>query len=165
MENDMTQLAALDFELPSRNVRPLRTRILRPTWTDRLATYPEDDAPDTFHAAGFTPGSDEVHGTATIYPEAPPAERRGGIPEAAYAEGAAFRLRGMATSDEARGTGIGRDLLMACFAHVREADGRYLWCNARIGAVGFYERMGLQTVGPEFPIEGIGPHFVMWRAL
>ena len=76
-----------------------------------------------------------------------------------------LRLRGMATSDEARGTGIGRDLLMACFAHVREADGRYLWCNARIGAVGFYERMGLQTVGPEFPIEGIGPHFVMWRAL
>lgn len=144
-------------------LRPLRTRILRPTWTDRLATYPEDDDPTTFHAAAIL--NDAIHGTATIYPEAPPEAHRAALPASAFEPGASFRLRGMATSEESRGTGLGRDLLDLCFRHIREAGGRYLWCNARTGAKGFYERMGLQTVGDEFDLPPIGPHFVMWREL
>lgn len=144
-------------------VRPLRTQILRPSWTDRLATYPEDDAPDTAHIAVMPDGADTPHGVGTIYPEAPPSEHRGAIPDAAYADGAAWRLRGMATSSEARGTGLGRAVLQACFDHVRQSGGRYLWCNARLVAVPFYERMGMARVGPEFDIPDIGPHYVMWR--
>ena len=40
-----------------------------------------------------------------------------------------------------------------------------LWCSARVVALDFYKHLGLQTVGSEFEIEGIGPHYVMWSAL
>lgn len=142
-------------------VRPLRTAVLRPSWEPgRLATYPEDDAAGTVHVAARVDGA--VGGVGTVYAEAPPDARRGEVPAAAYAPGAGWRLRGMATSEAARGTGLGRAVLEACYAAVRDGGGRYLWCNARLGAVPFYERLGMRAVGPEFDIPGIGPHYVMW---
>lgn len=146
--------------VPAAVVRPLRTAVLRPTWTDRLATYPEDDDPGTVHVAAYD--GEAVGGVGTVYAEAPPDARRGEIPAAAYAPGAAWRLRGMATSEAARGSGLGRAVLQECFAAVRDRGGRFLWCNARLGAVPFYERLGMRAVGPEFDIPGIGPHYVMW---
>ena len=148
--------------VPAAVVQPLRTRVLRPSWTDRLATYPEDDRRTTIHLASYREGS--VVAVATLYPEVPPAAHRGAIPEAAYAEGAAWRLRGMATAPLVRGAGYGAIVLSAGFDAVRDGGGSILWCNARRVAVPFYERMGLAVVGPEFEIEGIGPHHVMWRA-
>ena len=152
-------------------VRPLRTAVLRPGWEPgRLATYPEDETVAVHVAADLDGG---VHGVGTVYAEAPPAPLAGAVPggvadavpEAAYAPGAGWRLRGMATSDAARGTGLGRAVLDGCFDAVRQRGGAFLWCNARLGAVGFYQRMGLATVGDEFDIAGIGPHYVMWRAV
>ncbi len=147
--------------VPAAVVRPLRTAVLRPGWTDRLATYPEDETV-AVHVAAFRDGVDTPDGVGTVYAEAPPDAHRGEIPEAAYAPGASWRLRGMATSDEARGTGLGRVVLEACFAVVRQSGGQVLWCNARLVAVPFYERLGMAAVGPEFDIPGIGPHYVMW---
>ena len=143
-------------------VRPLRTRILRPGWTDRLATYDQDDTV-AVHVAAYRVGDPEPAGVGTVYAEPPPDANRDEIPAEAYATGAAWRLRGMATSESARGTGLGRVVLEACFGVVREAGGTVLWCNARLVAVPFYERLGLACVGPEFDIPGIGPHYVMWR--
>ena len=152
--------------VPAATVRPLRTAVLRPTWEPgRLATYPEDDHAGTVHVAALRDGAREPDGVGTVYAEAPPAEHRAEIPAAAYAPGAAWRLRGMATSEAARGTGLGRLVLEACFAAVRDGGGRYLWCNARLGAVPFYRRLGLTAVGPEFDIPGIGPHYVMWTGV
>jgi len=147
--------------VPAAAVRPLRTQILRPHWTDRLARYDQDETV-AIHIAAFQEGDDEPAGVGTVYAEAPPADTRGGIPEAAFAAGASWRLRGMATSEAARGTGLGRAVLLECFSVVRDHGGAFLWCNARVGAVPFYERLGLATVGPEFDIPEIGPHFVMW---
>ncbi len=146
--------------VPPEVVRPLRTEVLRPGWRDRLATYPEDETV-AVHVAAFWDG--DVHGVGTLYPEAPPAERGREIPAWAFADGASWRLRGMATSDRARGAGLGRAVLAECFDVVRERGGRVLWCNARVGAVPFYRGLGLAAVGPEFDIAGIGPHYVMWR--
>ena len=127
----------------------------------------EDDDAGTVHVAAFDgPGvADPVAAVGTAYAEAPPAAHRGEIPEAAYADGAAWRLRGMASSEAARGRGFGSAVLRDVFAAAAEAGAAYLWCNARIGAVAFYERHGMQTVGPEFDMPAIGPHYVMWRAL
>ena len=71
----------------------------------------------------------------------------------------------MATLPDVCGKGHGRDLLEACYEHIRRHNGNLLWCNARIIALDFYQRMGLQTIGPEFEIEDIGPHYVMWRVV
>ena len=148
--------------VPAEAVRPLRTRILRPGWVDRLATYDQDETV-AVHVAAYRAGDSEPHGVGTVYAEPPPDANRDEIPADAYAPGAAWRLRGMATSEEARGSGLGRVVLEECFAIVREADGRVLWCNARVGAIPFYRRLGLACVGPEFDIPPIGPHYVMWR--
>lgn len=151
--------------VPAAVVRPLRTAVLRPTWgPGQWATYPEDETA-AVHVAAFQAGADMPDGVGTVYAEAPPAAHRGEIPEAAYAPGAAWRLRGMATSAEARGTGLGRLVLEGGFAAVRDGGGRYLWCNARVGAVPFYRRLGLVAVGPAFDVPEIGPHYVMWTGV
>ncbi|WP_420454130.1 GNAT family N-acetyltransferase [Rubrivirga sp.] len=148
--------------VPAAVVRPLRTEILRPGWTDRLATYDQDETV-AVHVAAFREGREVPEGVATVYAEPPPHANRDEIPAAAYGDGASWRLRGMATSDAARGTGLGRSVLEESFAVVRDGGGRFLWCNARLVAVPFYERLGMTAVGPEFDIPGIGPHYVMWR--
>ena len=138
--------------------RPLRSLLLRPGQPPENLVYPGDEHPDAFHAGAFE--DERLVGITSIYPEAPPEMYRDQL-----LEGDAFRLRGMATLPEVRGQGHGRDLLYACFDHVRHHNANLLWCNARIVALDFYKRLGLQIIGPEFEIEGIGPHHVMWKAV
>lgn len=57
------------------------------------------------------------------------------------------------------------NVLDACFEHSHNHDANLLWRNARIVALDFYKRLGLQTIGPEFDIKGIGPHFVTWKVI
>ncbi len=99
-------------------------------------------------------------GIATIYSEAPPT----GYADQLINNGS-FRLRGMATMPDVRGLGYGRQLLELCFEHIQHHGSDLLWCNARIGALEFYKRLGFTTIGPEFDIEGIGGHFVMWKMI
>ena len=73
----------------------------------------------------------------------------------------AWRIRGMATTPEARGRGAGTAVLEALMDHARENGARRVWCNARIGAQSLYERAGLRIVSEEFEIPEIGPHYVM----
>ncbi len=149
--------------VPATAVVPLRTAVLRPGWTDRLATYPEDADASTVHLAAFRDGA--VVSVGTVYPEAPPDAHRGAVPDAAWAPGAAWRLRGMASAPDVRGAGYGAAVLSGVLGAVADARGGFLWCNARLVAVPFYERAGMQTVGDEFDIPEIGPHYVMWCAV
>jgi hypothetical protein len=72
----------------------------------------------------------------------------------------------MATHPDQQGRGLGGRLLVHLMAYCRDQlGGRVMWCNARRAAVPFYRRHGFETVGDEFHIEGIGPHYVMRRTL
>lgn len=142
-------------------VVPLRTAVLRPGWTDRVATFPEDA--DAVHVAARRDGT--VVAVGTVYPEAPPEPHRGAIPGAAWTPGTAWRLRGMASAPDVRGAGFGAAVLSGCFREIGAAGGTFLWCNARLVAVPFYVAQGMQTVGDEFDIPEIGPHYVMWCAV
>jgi len=137
------------------DVRPLRSAVLRPGTPPERLVYDGDEARDALHVAGVDDDG-RVVGIASLCRE-PAAD------EPAPVDG--WRLRGMATSPEARGRGLGARLLAACFDHVRAHGGGLLWCNAREVALGFYEKQGLETVGERFDIAGIGPHFVMRRLL
>jgi GNAT superfamily N-acetyltransferase len=136
--------------------RPLRSEVLRPGQPPASLVYPGDDADGSFHAGAFVDGT--LVGIATVYPEPMPLDPGTGIDTQS-----AFRLRGMATRPGLQGSGIGRAVLGRCIDHVREAGADVLWCNARVGALGFYERLGFRTIGDEFDIAGIGPHYVMWK--
>lgn len=141
--------------ITAEQTRPLRAEILRPGQDPESLVYPGDDVPGSFHAGAFERGA--LVGIATVYPEPMPVQ-----PDAAVGADNAFRLRGMATKRHLQGRGLGRAVLERCIEHVRESGAEVLWCNARVGALGFYRRLGFETVGDEFEIEGIGPHFVMW---
>ncbi len=150
------QIVQVDAEV----VRPLRSSVLRPGQPAEALIYDGDDHPQACHVAAEL--ADEVVGIATVYPEAPPASYSTLLPAVLYAGETSFRLRGMAVASDQQGRGIGAQCLKACFAHIREQGGTHMWCNARVGALTFYERMGLESVGPEFDIPGIGPHYLMW---
>lgn len=140
--------------------RQLRSAVLRPGIPPEDLVYPGDDHRQSLHVGAFD--GDTLVAIATVYPEPPPEAQRGEIPEDAYDEGASIRLRGMGSLPEVRGQGYGRAALERSFAHGRAIGAGFLWCNARLVAVPFYERLGLEAVGEEFDIPGIGPHYVMW---
>jgi predicted GNAT family N-acyltransferase len=76
-----------------------------------------------------------------------------------------FQFRGMASAPEVRGMGCADAVMRAMIDHVRGETpagvASLLWCNARVSAVGFYQRFGMRVAGAEFDIPGIGPHVVM----
>lgn len=143
---------------------PLRSAILRPGYPVSDCTFPGDDDPLTFHAGAMLDGA--IVSIASMYLESRPTDAPGGAGRGAdHAAGSAWRLRGMATDPDLRGSGAGRAALDACLAHVREHGGTLAWCNARTEAIGFYERLGWSILGEEFDIPTVGPHYVMERRL
>ena len=128
----------------------LRQQVLRPHQTiEDLVRRSEGDT-DARYFAAVDHG--EMIGTASLRPEAPP-----WAPD----QQPAWRLRGMATAEGWRGYGVGTAVLGAVVDHVRSEGGGLLWCNARIPAVPFYERAGLETRGDVWQEPLIGPHIAM----
>ncbi|HRX84490.1 MAG TPA: GNAT family N-acetyltransferase [Phycisphaerae bacterium] len=135
-------------------VRPLRHSVLRTGRPFSTCIWDGDDLPDTRHFAACS--GDEVVGIATLLHR----------PHAAAPGAGAWQLRGMATDPQHQGRGIGAALLAFLLDHCHRRDGgTVVWCNARVGASGFYRRHGFEIVGDEFVIPEIGPHYVMRRRL
>lgn len=132
----------------ARTVLPLRARVLRPGQPISSVDHEYDHWPDTFHVAAFVAASGVV-ACATFYPEPTPDGRD------------AWRLRAMASAPEVRGQGYGAATLTFGLTEVRARGGTVVWCNARTPAVGFYEKLGFSTVGEEFELPPIGPHYLM----
>ena len=131
----------------------LRHAVLRPHQSPDQMAFAGDDHPDAGHFAAVVGG--ETAGVVSVTPEPRPGDDLPGQ----------WRLRGMATADGHRGTGVGSKLVAAAVEHCRGRGGRVVWCNARTSAAGFYERHGFARVGGEFELPDVGPHVVMTREL
>jgi GNAT superfamily N-acetyltransferase len=129
----------------------LRQTVLRPHMSAEEARYPADRSGDTVHFCAED-AAGRVVSVATLLKEAPPWR-----PDVLNA----WHLRGMATDPDRRGLGAGSTVLSAIFTYVAEAGGGVLWCNARLTAVGFYERAGMVTRGEVWEEPVIGPHIAM----
>ncbi|MFD3944575.1 GNAT family N-acetyltransferase [Streptomyces sp. NPDC058579] len=70
----------------------------------------------------------------------------------------------LAVSKAARGLGVGAALVRAIEDAARERGLAAVDLHAQTHALGFYERLGYEVYGPEFPDAGI-PHRAMRRAL
>jgi predicted GNAT family N-acyltransferase len=141
--------------LAVRDTWPLRKRVLRPHQEGDAVVLPGDDDPRAAHV-GARDEHGRIVGVATVMPEPCPwAPERDG----------AWRLRGMATAEGLRGAGIGREVLRAAIDHVRAQDGALVWCNARVGALAFYEREGFAVAGERYVDPELGPHVPMQREL
>lgn len=157
----------VDLELVATSASyPLRQAVLRPHQRVDEVSFPEDDHPSTATLAAVDRASGDVVGVATVFPEAAPFDTTEvGVPPGPDTEKRNWRLRGMAVREDLRGCGIGLLVLEAALDHVAESGCRLIWCNARVSAVGFYERSGFKTIGDEWIVPMSGPHVVMWRSL
>lgn len=140
--------------IPSGQTHALRQRVLRPHQAIQEMVYPGDDAPGSFHMAALD-AAGEVQGIASFYVEPHPLDPCEGD----------WRLRGMAVEPRLQGQGLGGRLVAAGLDHIREQGGKRLWCNARVAAQRFYERIGFVAEGQRFEIPTIGPHDVMSIAI
>lgn len=127
---------------------PLRNRVLRPGMPVESCHYPADG--QAVHFGVFD--GDSLVSVITAHPDQSPL----------FSELGQWRIRGMATDLGRQGQGLGGLALRAMLAWGRRSEVPLFWCNARVGAIPFYERHGFQVVGEEFDIPGIGPHKVMW---
>lgn len=140
-------------EITAEDTRPVRQRVLRPHQRPEELVYPGDDDHDTFHLGAFGEAG-ELLAILSMYRHAQP-------PSDPFDEPRAWRIRGMASVPEARGTGLGKALVERARDRVWAVARDPIWCNARENAFGFYEKLGFAIVGGIFEIEGIGPHAVM----
>lgn len=74
-----------------------------------------------------------------------------------------FQIRGMAVLTAYQKKGIGAQLIRYAEQYIQNQKGNVIWLNARIIAVGFYEKLGYQIIGDPFEIPEIGTHFVMFK--
>ena len=135
-------------EISVEEARPIRQQVLRPHQAVSELIYPGDDANNSFHLGAMR--SDEVLAILSMYCSPKPEDTAD-----------AWRIRGMASVPEIRGTGFGRKLVEVARDKSWNSMRAPIWCNARESAFGFYEKLGFVIEGEIFDIEGIGPHAVM----
>jgi predicted GNAT family N-acyltransferase len=134
-------------------IRPLRHLVLRPGQPIESTDYDRDNDNTTLHYATFV--DEDVVSIATFYPQ--------NHPEIKAAK--AYRLRGMATHPEQRRCGFARALMVEAMTEISRQKGDLIWCKARLVALEFYESLGFVKSGPIYEIEGIGPHFTMYKTI
>jgi len=128
-------------------VRPLRHKVLRPNLPFEASCLPSDSDPGAIHFA--LKKGDTIFSIASLYSE---------LLEAMPNKNA-YRLRGMATEPAKQGKGFGTMVLHGAMDHLKkETDVEILWCNARVTAFGFYEKMSFTILGEIFDIPNLGPH-------
>jgi predicted N-acetyltransferase YhbS len=132
---------------------PLRAAVLRPD--GHPAAMAGDDEPGTLHLAARAPDG-RIVGVVRFSPAPCPWR-----PDAR----APWQLRGMATDPEVRGAGAGRALVDEGLRRVADRGADLVWCDARVSAAGFYERMGFVVVTESYEKPPIGPHVGMLISL
>ncbi len=128
-------------------VRLLRHKVLRPNLPFEASCLPSDSDPGAIH---FTlKNGDTILSIASLY-----AESLEAMPNKN-----AYRLRGMATEPSEQRKGFGTMIFHGAMDYLKkETDVEILWCNARVTAFGFYEKMSFTILGEIFDIPNLGPH-------
>jgi len=111
--------------------------------------FKNDDDDHTFHLGAFVSGS--IASIASFY-----FENHSLIDQTVQ-----YRLRGMATLPDFQNKGFSSELLKMAFPIIQQNMCTTLWCNARMNAIGFYEKVGFVQSGELFNIEKIGKHGLM----
>lgn len=141
------------LRISAKDTLDIRQKMLRPTLPKEEVRFPGDDDEQTFHLGGFI--DSKLASVASFYFERNPE----------FNEPYQFRLRGMATLSENQGQGLSSELLKMAFPIIKQNMCSLLWCNAREGAVGFYEKVGFEKVGEYFDIPTIGKHILMIKKI
>ena len=140
-------------KIDAEKVRPLRHSELRKGQDFSTTSYLEDYKADTFHMGCIV--DEKIVTCASFYPEK----------SIKIKSNNAYRLRGMATDFSFQRKGHASDLMAESFKELKKRDCDMVWCNARLVAVDFYKSSGFKITGEIFDIEGIGPHYYMYKEI
>jgi len=80
-----------------------------------------------------------------------------------FVEKSQFQIRGMAILEHHQKKGFGEALVKHGEDYIKQQNGTMIWFNARIVAVGFYEKLGYQIIGDSFDIGDVGEHYVQFK--
>ena len=149
----ITQLKINIRKVDTERIRPLRHSELRKGQDFSTTSYLKDYEADTFHMACIV--DDTIVTCATFYPEK----------STKIKSNNAYRLRGMATDSQFTRKGYASNLMAESFKKLKKRDCDMVWCNARLVAVDFYKYIGFKITGELFDIEGIGPHYYMYKEI
>jgi len=139
-------------EITVDQTRPLRHSVLRPGLPVESVIYTEDSQEGSLHLGLYI---DELLVTvASFYKQS----------NILFQATLQYQLRGMATDPAFRNKNAGNMLLNYAICRLKEINADLLWCNGRLVAQSFYERLDFKTIGEMFLSVEI-PHKVMWLAL
>lgn len=135
-------------------IKGLRYKVLWPhlDGVEQCEIAPDREA-TTFHLAAFY--GDRVVGTSTFIVDV----------NSKFEEQNQYRLRAMATDPEVRGMGVGAKIIRAAEQELRSKGVKLLWCDARLIATGFYEKLNFKIKGQVYQVPKIGPHKLMFKDL
>jgi GNAT superfamily N-acetyltransferase len=122
-------------EIGATDTHPLRLSVLRFDTPTRDVVFPEDEWPGSWHLGARRDGA--LVATSSWVPRE--REGRPGV-----------QLRGMATSHDLQGTGVGGQLLEAGCELARAKGFTLVWANARDAALNFYLHHGFEVEGDGF---------------
>lgn len=136
--------------IPVEEVLAIRNEVLREGKLSLDACrFPTDEWEGAFHLGYYH--DEQLASVVSFHPQ----------PYDKY-QGTGYQLRGMATREKYRGKGIGNQLVNFAIVYLRGQKVNYIWCNARLKAVPFYQNIGFEIISAKFEIPGIGPHHVMY---
>ncbi len=141
------------LQISARDTHSLRHKVLRQGRPIEECYFPGDEDDQTFHLGAFV--ETKLVSVASFFYERNPA----------FEDVDQYRLRGMATLEDHRGGGHSRALLRTAFPIIKQNFCSLVWCNARVSAVGFYEKTGFTSFGDVFEVPVIGEHLLMFRKI
>jgi GNAT superfamily N-acetyltransferase len=141
------------LRISAQDTYPLRQQMLVPSHELKKAKFENDDDEDiSFHLGAFS--DSKLVSVASFFYERNPI----------FSDLHQYQLRGMATLAEYQGQGLSSELLSFAFPIIKQNFCTLLWCNARVSAIGFYEKVGFKKLNDEFfEIDEIGPHVLMYK--
>lgn len=139
-------------KIPASALYPIRHEILRKGEPIEKCIYPNDNAETTTHFGLYE--KNILVGVISIFETS----------NALFSDAKQFQIRGMAVIEKYQKKGYGAALVNEAVAFLKTNEDNYtLWFNARIIAVGFYEKLGFEKIGDAFEIDTIGVHYIMYK--
>lgn len=131
----------------------LRHNILRPHQPFEACQYNTDHDDDAFHIGAFN--GKGLISVASFYSESHPE----------FQSSKQYRLRAMATVEEFRGIGAGREVVNFAESNLKSLKADLVWCKGRTSVQKYYEKLGFKPFGEVFDYPPIGPHVIMYKEL
>lgn len=156
LANEIKEEIYVMFEI--RKVSPeiiynIRHKVLRPHQSINDCIYDTDNEEGSFHIGAYHQGKlisiasfcVEMNTELSIEPQ--------------------YRLRAMATLEEFRKQGAGREIVTYAESIIKTKGINLLWCKGRTTVQEYYERLGFMAFGQVFDYPPIGPHIIMYKVL